>query len=99
MKIYISGSISDNPNYKKQFSDAEAKLIFLGHAVVNPADKNMGFSYKEYIDMDLVQLMHCDAIYMLDGWGNSKGALLEHAYALTVGMKIYKESDFFENES
>ena len=89
MKIYISGAITDNPNYKKQFAEAEKKLIAEGHSVINPAKKNKGFEYKEYIDLGLIELMHCDAIYLLDGWMESRGSRLEFQYALTIDMKVY----------
>lgn len=87
MKIYISGAISNNANYKKQFAAAEEALIAAGHDVMNPA-RNTGDSYKEYIDKGLMQEMACDAIYLLPGWKESNGAKLECAYASTVGMKI-----------
>lgn len=90
MKIYIAGAISGNDNYLEQFKKAEEKLLAEGHAVINPV-KNLGFDYKEYIDMGLCELMHCEAIYLLEGYSNSTGALVEKHYAETVGLKILFE--------
>ena len=86
-KIYISGAITNNPNYKEQFAAAEAELIAAGNEAINPA-KNTGNTYKEYIDKGLMQEMQCDAIYMLPGHEHSTGATLELNYAEAVGMEI-----------
>lgn len=87
MKVYIAGSITNNQNYKEQFKKAEELLMSYGHAVINPV-KSLGFTYKDYIDMGLCELMKCDAICLLDNYEESQGAMLELMYAQTVGIKI-----------
>lgn len=87
MKVYIAGKITGNPDYIKQFAEAEKELKASGHTVLNPV-KNKGFSYKEYIDMGLCELMKCDGIYLLDGWQESSGARLEFLYAMVTDMVV-----------
>ena len=91
MKIYIAGKITGNPNYKEQFAAAEKKLKAEGHQVINPTWKPLGLSYKQCIDLGLAELSQCDAIYLLSNWRESKGAGLEHIYALTIGLKERRE--------
>lgn len=88
MKIYIAGKITGNDDYKKQFQEAELKLKAEGHQVINPTWKPLGLTYKQYIDMGLMELSQCDAICLLDGWEQSKGAKLEKQYAETIGLEI-----------
>lgn len=87
MKIYISGAISNDPNYKDKFDAAEKGLIAEGHLIVNPAKNNAG-DYAEYVDIGLFELMRCDAIYMLPDWRTSVGARLELHYATATGKIV-----------
>ena len=89
--VYIAGGISNDPNYKEHFANAEKYLRqVMGYQPINPI-MPLGFTYKEYIDMGLSKLKYCDAIYMLKGWQESKGAILEHLYAQTIELKIIYE--------
>jgi len=46
-----------------------------------------------FIDGDLVMLERCDAICMISGWKNSRGAQIEHSRAIELGMPIYYGPD------
>lgn len=95
MKVYIAGKITDNPNYVEEFSQAEEYLKSKGHAVINPV-KNVGFTYKEYIDMGLNELSKCDAIVALPNYEDSQGAMLEVMYASAVGIKFISYQKYVE---
>lgn len=89
MKVYIAGPISGVPDHKERFAEAERFLKGEGYEVVNPSlTENSEYSYKDYIDSGLRQLSECDAICMLQGFENSKGALLERVYALVTGKPV-----------
>lgn len=91
MKVYISGPISGDSFYREKFKRAEEELRESGYEPVNPTTADgsgMIIQYKDFIDFDLDLLAECDGIYMLKGWRNSKGARLEHQYAVTVGLWI-----------
>jgi hypothetical protein len=36
----------------------------------------------------------CDAVYMLPGWENSKGARAEHATAIALGLQVIYENAY-----
>lgn len=43
------------------------------------------------MDADLAAVRSCDAIYLLRGWENSRGAKMELAEAMKNGLKIWQE--------
>lgn len=90
-KVYISGAISTDPNYKKHFKRAERKLIKRGDGVFNPCCIPVIFSYWQFMSIDLAALACCDTIYMLKGWHESRGAKIELARALELGLRVEYE--------
>ncbi|MCQ2387939.1 MAG: DUF4406 domain-containing protein [Clostridia bacterium] len=90
-KIYISGAISNNKHYKRQFKRAERKLKKRGYKVFNPCIVPNIFSYDEFMKIDLAALECCDFVYMLDGWKTSNGAKIEHDRAKELNKYILYE--------
>ena len=72
------------------FQEATKKYKLQGYIVLNPDDlpNSTKISPAQYMDIDLAMIRACDEIYMLKGWEKSKGARLEHAYAVFLGLKI-----------
>lgn len=103
MKVYISGPMSGIPESNfPAFHAAAASLRRLGFDVVNPAEINPGQPpaddagkeafdafYNACLRADIREMMGCDAIALMPGWTQSKGANLELHIAHRVGMRIY----------
>ena len=89
MKVYIAGKITGCPDYFEAFAEAAFTIRTAGDEPVNPCGAPEGLTYRQYINRALKLLMKCDAIYMLPGWKDSKGAKLEKTYAETVGLPRY----------
>lgn len=93
-KIYISGKITGTEDYMQRFENAERELqkMYPGVSVVNPAKVNAALpidtTYEQYMDMSFVMLGMCDAIYFLQGWEKSSGAMREQAKASELGIKF-----------
>lgn len=94
MKIYLSGPMTGFPEYNyPAFHAAAARWREAGHSVINPAEAFNGDTTLPrwvYISHDLEQIIHnADAVAVLPGWKNSKGARLEVVVAQAVGLPIY----------
>lgn len=96
MRVYISGKITGNKNYKEQFEQAKSRIRDMGDVPVSPCDVDgiiPDAKYEELMKIDMEILKMCDAVMMLSGWEESKGANREYGYALGRGMKILKEGN------
>ena len=78
MKIYLSGKISgtDLTHTRKRFSDVADKLQA---------------PWEAHMAKDIIDLLQCEGIYMLQGWEDSQGARIEHAVAKELGKAVFYE--------
>lgn len=101
MKIYISGPMSghDDLNFPA-FNEAAALLRSEGHEVVNPAEINsdLDADWLECIICDIKWVATCEAIYMLPGWKESKGAMIERLVAAKLGLKEARMEETNDDE-
>ena len=97
MKIYISGAITNCPDYLDRFERAENYLQdeFAEAEIINPALVNSHLpkstTHEEYMRMSFIMLDMADCIYMLDNWKQSCGASQEYGYALAKDKIILFE--------
>ena len=97
MRIYISGAITNNPNYKEDFERAEDYLQreYPSADIINPALVNSflpkSTTYEEYMRMSFCMLDMCEAIFMMRGWEKSCGSNRELGYAMAKDMIIMYE--------
>lgn len=91
MIIYIAGPITGVFNYRNMFLRAEKKLTTKGHIVINPSYLPNGLS--DYMPICKAMLDQSDAVYFINGFDKSIGALEEFDYA-----KLNKIAMFFEDK-
>lgn len=90
-RLYLSGPMSGIPDFNFPAFNAEAaRLRALGWTVENPAEnpKVEGDRWELYMRQAITQMMLCDVIALLPGWGASRGANVEVYLARQLGMLI-----------
>lgn len=94
MTIYIAGPMSGKPDYNRAaFERARIHLEGKGHIVLNPASLPLGLPERAYMPICMAMLEQADAIYCLEGWEDSRGAMAEVFYAIRQGHERYEEGE------
>lgn len=70
-----------------------ARRIFGPREIPEPKGPPAFLTWSDYMRADVRELMGCDAVYMLAGYENSPGAMVEYKLAEALGMRIMKEGD------
>ena len=91
MRVYIAGPMTGMPEHNfPAFRAARLALIAAGFDAVSPLEINNETDepgqWHACMRRDIAALMGCDAVALLDGWQQSRGALLEQFVAATVGI-------------
>lgn len=88
MVVLLSGPISGVPLVEDRFGKVERNLVAQGFQVLNPAGLPAGLPERTYMDICCAYLRAADAVYMLEGWSRSEGAIAERALAAKLGLRI-----------
>ena len=89
MRLYVAGPMSGLPDHNyPAFHEAARKLRAAGYTVLNPAENGRppGDPWQAFMRDAIALLIQCDAVALLDGWQNSRGAVIEQNLAKNLGM-------------
>ena len=98
MIIYIAGAMTGHPDWNRAaFDKAEQELSDQLHTVLSPAShiplcNPDAIPHSGYMKISFAMIDCCVAVYMLNGWSESKGAQMERGYAINNGKVILYQS-------
>lgn len=91
IKTYLAGPMSGLPDFNRgAFFEAGGVLFDNGHIVLNPAVLPLGLEHSDYMKICLPMIDAAEAVIMLPGWENSKGANMEYQYALIKQLPVFE---------
>lgn len=101
MTIFISGPMTGHAEFNypafhrvgEELKKNEFKFLSPAHGrfghPYQPPNPDEEHPWEEYMRSSLKKLLLCDSIYMLSGWEDSRGAILEHHIAKQLNMTIH----------
>lgn len=98
--MYISGPIlgHEYEERKRRFLEAQRALACKGFVGVNPFENGCGRweSVMTHTRANLIAMLRCEGVLMLDGWEESAGATTEHEVARLCGIHVFYGLDEVE---
>ena len=97
--IYISLPMTGHEDTYEQRLDASVEYVKETYPeyeyIITPKEiserledyQPMKPTYKEYLLANMKEISLCDAIFICRGWRDSKGCLVERAFAKAIGVK------------
>lgn len=106
MKIYISIPIKGKDEAAQRALAAEIAQTIesSGHKAVNPFgtlpppewfDEDQTYAW--YLSRDIEKLLQCDAIFLCNGWKDSRGCNIEFAVAREMGLQVFYNASDIES--
>lgn len=100
-KCYIAGPMRGQEDFNRSnFMKWEKILIEEGFNVINPIRLSEQVrkefespTWEMYMIRDIKEMVDCSHIFMLNGWGKSRGAFLEHQIAEALKMNVMFEGE------
>lgn len=94
MKYYLCGPIDTAGQKEKNIETFKRSASYLRttYCIVSPIEENTTEScdsYEEFIREDMKLLLECNAIILLPGWPQSRGARGELEIAMKLNMEVY----------
>lgn len=91
LRIMISGPMTGYPDFNRPaFNDAAEDMRQQGFIVYNPATLPDGWSHDEYLTETLRWVDEVDALFLLDDWQHSKGAVMEFDRIISRRVPVLK---------
>jgi len=101
MICFISGGITNVPDYENNFLEAVYQLKTLGFNAFDPsamfktAQKHGAcFKTDQWMEICCAVIKQCDAVYFLNNWESSNGAGKEHAFAERLKIPMLYQKNF-----
>ena len=90
MRLYVCGPVSDVPLLNRPaFERAALQLEEAGHTPVVPHwFVPATASWQDAMRRSVETLVKCDAVALLPGWEESRGAMAECRLASDIGMRV-----------
>lgn len=93
MIVYIAGKMANLPDLGRlKFQAAAKKLREDGFVVLNLAELPDGMPGDRYMPICLAMVTAADAVYLLNNWRESPGAILERSFAQYQGKLLIEEA-------